>query len=418
MNLRCLIVLCLLSSAVSWAAISDVHALDWPQYRGPSADGVAAASDGSIDSEGKLKVHWKVPTALGFSSFSVADGRAFTLISDGDAEVLVALDIESGKEIWRAKLGSNEYRGGGGAGTKDNRGGDGPRTTPTVDGDLVYVYDAAMNLVCLNVTDGAEVWRHNIVEEFAGRTIAWQNATAPITDASLLFISGGGPGESMLAFDKRTGDVKWKTGDEKMTHATPVMRTINGKTQIIFYMQSGLVSVNPENGETFWRAPFDYRTSSAASPVVENDLVYCSAGYGVGAGVFRVNDSDSAEEVWKKPNRLMNHWSTPVVFDGHLYGIYKFKKYGKAPLQCVELSTGEIKWSQNNFGPGNCILVGDKLAVLSDAGELVIVQASPDQYKELAREKVLDGKCWSTPAFSDGKLYIRSTKEGACVSFK
>ncbi len=418
MNLHRLLVLSLLSGAVSWTAACPAHAVDWPQYRGPSADGIAAATDGSIKPEGKLKVHWKVPTALGFSSFSVADGRVLTLVSDGDAEVLVALKEASGKEIWRAKLGSNKYRGGGGAGTKDNRGGDGPRTTPTIDGDLVYAYDAAMNLACFNTAGGSEVWRHNIVAEFAGRNITWQNATAPVIHEELLFISGGGPGESMLAFDKRTGAVKWKTGDEKMTHATPVIRTINGKTQIIFYMQSGLVSVNPKNGKTFWRAPFDYRTSSAASPVVENDLVYCSAGYGVGAGVFRVNDSDSPEEIWKTPNRLMNHWSTPVVVDGHLYGIYKFKKYGRAPLQCVELKTGEIKWSQNNFGPGNCILVGDQLAVLSDAGELVIVQATPDQYKELAREKVLDGKCWSMPAFSDGKIYIRSTKEGACVSFK
>ena len=418
MNLHLLLVLSLLSGAVSWTAACPAYAVDWPQYRGPSADGIAAATDGSIKPEGKLKVHWKVPTALGFSSFSVADGRVLTLVSDGDAEVLVALKESSGKEIWRAKLGSNKYRGGGGAGAKDNRGGDGPRTTPTIDGDLVYVYDAAMNLACFNTADGLEVWRHNIVAEFAGRNITWQNATAPVIHEELLFISGGGPGESMLAFDKRTGAVKWKTGDEKMTHATPVIRTINGKTQIIFYMQSGLVSVNPKNGEIFWRAPFDYRTSSAASPVVENDLVYCSAGYGVGAGVFRVNDSDSPEEIWKTPNRLMNHWSTPVVVDGHLYGIYKFKKYGRAPLQCVELKTGEIKWSQNNFGPGNCILVGDQLAVLSDAGELVIVQATPDQYKELAREKVLDGKCWSMPAFSDGKIYIRSTKEGACVSFE
>lgn len=418
MNFPRLFVLSLLTSAVSWAATNRANALDWPQYRGPSADGIAATSDGAINPDGQLQVLWKVPTNLGFSSFSVDDGRVFTLVVEGEAEVLVALDEKSGKEIWRTKLGPNKYRGGGGAGAAGNRGGDGPRTTPTVDGDLVYVYDAAMNLVCVNAVDGAEVWRHDIIKEFAGRNITWENATAPVTREGLLFISGGGPGESMLAFNKRTGEVKWRTGDEKMTHATPVIRSINGKAQVIFYMQSGLVSVSPEDGKEFWRAPFRFSTSSAASPVVENDLIYCSAGYGVGAGLFRVNDSDSVEEVWKKPNRLMNHWSTPVVVDGYLYGIYKFKKYGKAPLQCVELKTGEVKWSQKNFGPGNCILVGDKLAVLSDSGELVIVEADPHQYQELAREKVLDGKCWSMPAFSDGKLYIRSTKEGACVRFK
>jgi len=104
-----------------------------------------------------------------------------------------------------------------------------------------------------------------------------------------------------------------------------------------------------------------------------------------------------------------------VIKDGHLYGIYEFKKYGRAPLQCVELATGEIKWSQPGFGPGNVIVVDDKLIVLSDAGEIALVSARPDSYEELARAKVLEGKCWSTPAYSNGKLYVRSTSEGACL---
>ena len=123
----------------------------------------------------------------------------------------------------------------------------------------------------------------------------------------------------------------------------------------------------------------------------------------------------SVKEVWRKPNRLINHWSTPVLHDGHLYGLFSFKRYGTGPLQCVELATGKVKWKKKGFGPGNCILVGQKLVVLSDAGELVLVKAAPDAYEELARAKVLKGKCWSTPAYSDGKIFIRSTLEGACV---
>ena len=160
---------------------------------------------------------------------------------------------------------------------------------------------------------------------------------------------------------------------------------------------------------------FKYSVSTAASPITEGNRVYCSAGYGVGAGLFEVNGTSEAEEVWLKPNKLMNHWSTPLVLDGHIYGIFEFKKYSKAPLQCVEMETGEIKWTERGFGPGNCILVGDKLVVLSDAGELVVVEAKPDSYKELSRTKVVEGKCWSTPAFSNGRVFVRSTKEGACV---
>ena len=179
-------------------------------------------------------------------------------------------------------------------------------------------------------------------------------------------------------------------------------------------MQSGLVSLSTETGAEKWRSQFPFSVSTAASPVASGNQVYCSAGYGVGAGVFRVGKAKEAEEVWFKSNELMNHWSTPVIRDGYLYGIYEFKKYGRAPLQCVELSTGEIKWSHQGFGPGNVILVGDNLIVLSDSGEVALVKATPASYQESGRAKAIGGKCWSTPAFSNGKLYVRSTTEGAC----
>ena len=148
--------------------------------------------------------------------------------------------------------------------------------------------------------------------------------------------------------------------------------------------------------------------------------VYCSAGYGVGAGAYRVKKSRRGfvtEQLWRKPNRLINHWSTPVSKDGYLYGMFSFKKYGTGPIKCVDVRTGQVKWSVNGFGPGNCIAVGDHLLALSDKGEVVVIKAKPDKYKELYRADVLDGKCWSTPSFSNGRLYVRSTKEGACLDF-
>jgi outer membrane protein assembly factor BamB len=175
------------------------------------------------------------------------------------------------------------------------------------------------------------------------------------------------------------------------------------------------VAVAPATGDELWRTEFPYRTSSAASPVVSGDVVYCSAGYGVGAAAWRI-EKQGAKLVpvllWRASNKLINHWSTPVAKDGHLYGMFSFKEYGKGPLECVELASGEERWSKAGFGPGNCILVGDVLVALSDAGELVLVEPQPKAYRELARADVLDGKCWSSPAWSDGALYLRSTREG------
>ena len=184
----------------------------------------------------------------------------------------------------------------------------------------------------------------------------------------------------------------------------------NMENQICYLYPHGV-----ESGEELWRVAFPFRTSSAASPVVYEDIVYCSAGYGVGAGAFRLtreNGRFSSEPLWRQQNKLMNHWSTPVCSDGYLYGMFSFKKYGKGPLACVDIRTGETMWSTDGYGPGNSILVGDVLVSLSDAGAVTLVKKDPSSYQELARVKALRGKCWSSPSFSDGQLYVRSTREG------
>jgi outer membrane protein assembly factor BamB len=182
--------------------------------------------------------------------------------------------------------------------------------------------------------------------------------------------------------------------------------------------QWGLVAVDPSTGTRLWGYAFPYSTSTGASPVVAGDVVYCSAGYDVGAGAVRVTYSGgswSAVQLWRKPGQLMNHWSTPVHHEGFLYGLYGHADYGTAPLKCVDVATGEEKWSHDGFGPGGVMAAGSVLVVLSDAGELVLVKADPTGYRELARQDALAGKCWGVPALSDGRLYARSTSEGVCL---
>ena len=167
-------------------------------------------------------------------------------------------------------------------------------------------------------------------------------------------------------------------------------------------MKSGLTSLDPKTLKQLWHADFPFNVSTAASPVVAGDYVYCSAGYGTGAGGFKITKSGNdwkAEQVMRVPQKpLANHWSTPVHFGGHLYGMFQFKEYGKGPIKAVALPDGEIKWEQPGFGPGNLILTaGGNLLALNDTGELVGIAARPDAYKELGRFKAVDGKCWSTP---------------------
>ena len=396
---------------------------DWPHVRGPQSDGTVASTVVTPwGSQGPKKL-WKVPTPDGFSSFSVKDGRAFTLVTRNlegiPREVCVALDANTGKELWIASFNPAKYDGGGNDGTADNKGGDGPRSTPTLDGDKVYVLTADLVLGCLDAKTGKEIWKREIIKEHAGRQINWKNAASALVEGNLVFLAGGGAGESLIGIDKLTGKTVWKAHDEKMTHANPVPATIHGVRQIIFFTQSGLVSVAPKDGALLWKQAFKFNVSTASAPVVGGDIVYCAAGYSVGSAAFRVSHQAgkwSTEQLYRingnKP--VANHWSTPVYKDGHLYGMFSFKEYGTGPLKCVELATGKVKWEQGGFGPGNVIIAGNDIVALSDKGELVLVEATPASYKEKARADVLDGKCWSNPALSDGRIYVRSTKEGAC----
>jgi len=399
-------------------------AAEWPQYRGPQLDGSSAETIKVTGwpAGGPAQV-WKTQANTGFSSFVIGGGKALTLVErevDGNAmEVCVALDAATGKEVWATPLwlGKDYGHNGGNAGTPDNGGGDGPRSTPTIDGDKVYAIDAHLRVYCLELATGKEIWKRNIAKEYAGPNIKWMNAASPVIDGDLLFAAGGGSGQALLAFNKKDGALVWKAEDDMMTHATPTVANIQGTRQVIFFTQKGLVSVVPASGKVLWRYPFRFNVSTAASPVVSGDIVYCSAGYGVGAGAVKVTktgDAWAAEQIWRTENKNMNHWSTPVEKDGYLYGMFGFKEYGSCPLACLDVKTGEMKWSQEGYGPGNVILVNGQLLALSDQGELVVVTATPDAYKEIARADLLEGKCWSTPALADGKVYIRSTQEAGC----
>lgn len=400
------------------------QAADWPQYRGPSADGTSTEKllSKAWPATGP-KVLWKRPLTDGFSSFAVSGGKAYTIVGQNVGgvvqEVVAGLNADNGQALWATPIGIAKYgHDGGNAGTADNKGGDGPRTTPTVDGGNVYAISADLVLVCLDAAKGTKKWSRDIVREHAGVNITWKNAASPVIDGNLIFMAGGGPGQALLALDKTTGKTVWKTQDDKMTHSTPVVRDIHGVRQVIFFTQKGLVSCDVKSGAVLWRWDYKFNVSTAISPVVSGDIVYVSAGYGVGAGACKVAKSGAgftATELWRKNNELPNHWSTPVLKDGYLYGMFQFKEYGTGPLKCVELATGKEMWSKPGFGPGNVLLVDNHLIVLGDAGQLVLVEATTKGYTEVANAKVITGKCWSTPALADGKLYLRSTKEGVCL---
>ena len=412
------------SAVLVLASCGLCRAENWAQYRGNAGDGISKEHVPEAWPGSGPKRLWTAKTSAGFSSLSVADGKAFTVVSretpGGLAEVCLALDANTGQELWSTPTGQAKYDGGGDSGAPGNNGGDGPRSTPAFSEGRVYVYSAQMTLSCLDAENGKVLWKKDIIKDFGGKNIGWKSALSPVIDGRLVYVAGGGPGQAMLAFDKSTGAVAWKTGEEQMTHATPVVADIGGVRQVIFLMQSGLVALEAGTGKQLWSFPFTYRTATGCSPVVSGDIVFCTAGYDVGGAACQVSrngDKFEAKELWREKGNstAASLWSTPVCKDGFLYGMISFKKFGTGPLKCVDIKTGAVKWEQPGFGAGNVVLAGNALIALSDDGQVVLVEASPDGYKELARAKAVEGKCWSTPALSNGRLYVRSTKEGACL---
>ncbi|HET6406729.1 MAG TPA: PQQ-binding-like beta-propeller repeat protein [Chthoniobacteraceae bacterium] len=417
-----------LTAAVTFALVPaySAYSADWPQYRGPAGDGTTPDKV-STNWAGGPKVLWKVPGGTGFSSFAVAGNRCFTIEGreEGSAqEILVARDLDSGKELWTAKVGSAEYgHGGGNEGAGDNKGGDGPRSSPAIVGNAVITLNADLALNAHDAATGKPLWTRDLMKEHDGRNIMWKNAASPLIEGGLVYVAGGGAGQSFLAIDPKNGAVVGKSGDDTITHATPVAATILGQRQIVFFTKTGLTACEPKTMKQIWHADFPFNVSTAASPVVIGDVVYCSAGYNVGAAAFKVSKSGfdwKAEQIQRWPGNkpLANHWSTPVLFKGHLYGMFQFKDYAKGPIKCVAMPSGDVKWEKEGFGPGHAVLTNGNLLALSDAGELVLIAAKPDAYTELARAKVIDGKCWTTPVVSNGRVFVRSTKEAACVDLR
>jgi outer membrane protein assembly factor BamB len=396
-------------------------AADWPQYRGPNQDGKTPEAIRTDWPRGGPKVLWKIPLGPSFGSFAVRGDRAYIVVSRGGREGVLCIDANTGKEQWFTPIADKTI--------SDRQGGDGPRTTPVIDGERVYAVGTYFNLACIGAKDGKEVWSKDLAKEYQAQNdtngiVQWGNAMSPIVEGNLVIIAGGGGSDqTFLAFDKTSGSVAWKTGTEKVTHATPTPATIHGVRQVIFFVQSGLVSLDPKTGRELWRAPFPFNVSTASSPIVggdKGDIVYCAAAYNMGSAAFRISkdgDSFSAKEIWRlKGSENGNHWTTPVYHDGHLYGLFGHRNKGPNNLECRELATGKVKWSQRNVPAGGAtIMAGKHIILQNESGQIVVFEPTPTAFKKIAEAQPLKGKAWTMAVISDGRLFARTDKEGVCL---
>jgi outer membrane protein assembly factor BamB len=360
------------------------------------------------------KLRWKQPIGAGWSAFAIVGDYAVTQEQRGNQELVVCYEVKTGKVAWtHADLVRWDPRGNGALG------GVGPRATPTVHEGRIFAHGATGILNCIDARTGKLLWSHDTIAEQDGEVVTWGKAGSPLIIDGRVVISVGGPNKgSLVAYNMDSGKQAWAAGNRQSSYATPVLTTLVGVRQILSVDEDFLTAHRAEDGEELWEFEWPSNSGSsaaAAQPVpLGEDRVLLTKGYGLGADVIQVSrdgEEFAAESVWKKQSVLKNKMSNVLVRDGFAYGL------DDVFLQCVDLKDGRQAWKKRrspSFGHGQILLVGDAIVVLSEAGELILVEASPKKYHELASLQAIEGVTWNNPALSGPLLLIRNGEQAAC----
>ncbi|MDE0101054.1 MAG: PQQ-like beta-propeller repeat protein [Bryobacterales bacterium] len=371
---------------------------EWNQWRGPNRDGKSSETGLLADwPQDGPRLLWQVESlGSGYSSLAAADGLLISQGLEAGEQFLIALDAASGETVWKTAHG-RRY---------SNRRGDGPRGTPTVDGDRVYALGGDGNLICVEVRTGAKVWEKNVLRVYGGRNISWGISESPLVDGDRVIVNAGGPRASVVALNKETGAELWKTQSDEAGYSSPVVAVIGGKRQYVVFTGEAGIGVLAENGELLWRyAPVSNSTANIATPIVHDDLVFLSSAYGTGCALLRIGDSGgsvSASEIYFSRS-MMNHYSSSILIDGYLYG------FSGRILTAMQLETGEVGWKHRSVGKGQIIHADGKLYILSEDGVVGLIDPDPGEYREIARFEFEPGDypTWTLPVISSGVLYLR-----------
>ena len=383
---------------LAFAAFAQASATDWPRFRGADLSGTSSDPILQRWPTNGLPVVWQTSNTSGYSTFAVADGKVFTLrhISGDSGESCVALDAARGTQVWATALGPGVSY-----------------STPTIKDGRVYVYGSTHKLYCLAVTNGSVVWQRNLTNEFGGTQIQYGNSQSPWVEDGRVFVSIQAATNCLLAFNVTNGALLWRGHTNALTYGSPFGATICGTRQIIFPDPYGLVSVGPSDGRLLWRKARGYSPGRhGPSPVVSGDIVVCVKSDASGGEAFRVvatNSVFSTVTLWTNAT-LGGTYVTLVAHEGYLYGAFN------NALQCLDLATGQLKWRTNNFCSPSVILADRHLLLLNQTGSVALAKASPLRYEELAYCPLPGSDYENSPAFSDGRIYVRCPSSMLCLN--
>ncbi len=368
---------------------------DWPQWRGPNRDGISKETGllKQWPADGPPLV-WKAPGAgTGYSSLAVSNGRIFTMGLRGDKEYVIAFDVNTGKELWSTVNGTP---------FRESRG-DGPRGTPTVEGDRLYALGGNGDLSCMEVKTGKVIWTQNILQKFGGRNIKWGISESPLIMGEKLLVMPGGPDASIVALNKKDGSVIWKSQSDVAGYSSAMPVQIGSTTHIVFFTEQRAMAVDLKDGKLLWTyGKAANNVANVATPVIRGNRVFLSSDYGTGAGLVEIKADNSASEVYFT-KEMRNHHSSSILIGDYLYG------FSSGILTAMKFDTGEVAWRDRSVGKGSLVFADGMLYAFSENGVVGLVEATPTGYVEKGRFRIEQDSLptWTHPVISNGRLYIR-----------
>ena len=399
--------------------VAHLHAGDWPNLRGPRYDGVAPPTSflKNWPKDGPPKM-WSREIGPGFSSVAIVGARLYTGGTKEKQQTVVCLDAFTGEVIWERPFEPEM--------TDPDPNLHGPRATPTVDGDRVYMMGSHFRVFCFDAKTGATVWEH----ELQGKP-HWGYAGSVLIDGDLAILAAGGKDGALRAVDQKTGKLVWTCGDDPAAYATPYPFDFEGRRYICGFMAETIVIAERDSGRLVLRLPWPSHSGvNVAGPIFHDGRLLISSGYGYGAALFKLRkdgDALAADEIWKTL-KLRNKFQTPILVDGKIY------TSDETGLKCVDFETGKVEWFKRRIIHGPMLAVGDYLFLLRETGELQLAEASPGGFEPIASARIFEGntrtlwqtvtkqrqgeRCWTVPVFLDGLLYARDHTTVVCLDLR
>ncbi len=385
------------------SSLSDTqgHTTDYPQYLGERRNGVVTSIKLNLDWQTHPpELVWRRPVGAGWSGFAIVGDAAITQEQEDDWEKVVCYDLHTGEVRW-----SHQDR----ARYDTHPAGLGPRATPTISGNRVYTVGSTGILNCLDFETGEQLWTTHIFEENKADPPPWGVSISPLVFDELVIVSAGGA----VAYYKETGDIAWTGYRTQSGYSSPLLTTLAGTEQVVLFNQGLITAHEPLTGKLFWKQPWvkSYAECVSQPLPLPNDQLLASTGYGAGAKLFQISRNHAGEfnvvTIWETIY-LKAKFTNIIYYENYLYGL------DDGIFACINPVDGTRQWKRGRYGHGQTLLISDVLLVLTESGEVVLIEPDPENHRELARFTALKGKTWNTPALAGAYLLVRNDQEAAC----